>query len=44
MIIKVSVPGRFQFKAVPSFKTMFLQKQGEIHYIGDIGFSLCIYG
>ena len=34
MIIKVSVPGRFQFKAVPSFKTMFLQKQGEIHYIG----------
>ena len=28
------MPGRFQFKAVPSFKTMFLQKQGEIHYIG----------
>lgn len=34
MIIKVSVPGRFQFKAVPSFKKVFLQKQGEIHYIG----------
>ena len=34
MIIKVSVPGRFQFKGVPSFKTMFLQKQGEILYIG----------
>ena len=34
MIIKVSVPGRFQFKAVPSFRTLFLQRQGEIHYIG----------
>ena len=34
MIIKVSVPNQFQFKAIPSFKTMLLQKQGEIHYIG----------
>ena len=34
MIIKVSVPNRFQFKAVPSFKTLLFQKQGEVHYIG----------
>lgn len=34
MVVKVSVPNRFQFKAVPSFKTMLWQKQGEVHYIG----------
>ncbi len=34
MVVKVSVPNRFQFKAAPSFKTMLWQKQGEVHYIG----------
>lgn len=34
MIIKVSVPNRFKFKAVPSFTTLLFQKQGEVHYIG----------
>ena len=34
MILKVSVPSRFHFKAVPTFKTMLLQRQGEVHYIG----------
>ena len=34
MIIKVSVPSRFQFKAMPTFRTMVLQKKGEVHYIG----------
>ncbi len=34
MIVKVSIPNRFQFKAVPTFKTMLMQKQGEVHYIG----------
>lgn len=34
MIIKVSIPNHFQFKAVPSFKTLLFQKQGEVHYIG----------
>lgn len=34
MVIKVSIPNHFQFKAVPSFKTMLFQKQGEVHYIG----------
>ena len=34
MIIKVSVPNRFQLKTVPTFRTLMLPKQGEIHYIG----------
>ena len=34
MIVKVSIPNRFQFKAAPSFTTMLWQKQGEVHYIG----------
>lgn len=34
MIIKVSIPNRFQFKAVPSFKSLLFQKHGEVHYIG----------
>lgn len=34
MVVKVSVPNRFQFKAVPSFRTMLVQKHGEVHYIG----------
>lgn len=34
MVIKVSIPNRFQFKSVPSFRTLLFQKQGEVHYIG----------
>lgn len=34
MVIKVSIPNRFQFKTVPSFKAMLFQKEGEVHYIG----------
>lgn len=34
MIVKVSIPNRFQFKATPSFTTMLWQRQGEVHYIG----------
>ena len=34
MIIKVSVPNRFQFKAIPTFRTLMMPSQGEIHYIG----------
>lgn len=34
MILKVSVPNRFQFKAVPTFKTLMMPRQGEVHYIG----------
>ncbi len=34
MVIKVSVPRRFQFKVIPSFKNMILTGRGEVHYIG----------
>ena len=34
MIVKVSIPNRFQFKAAPSFTTILWQRQGEVHYIG----------
>lgn len=34
MIIKVSVPSRFQFKAVPTFKALVMPRHGEVHYIG----------
>ena len=34
MVIKVSISSRFQFKTIPSFKTMLFQREGEVHYIG----------
>lgn len=34
MVFKIAVSNRFQFKAVPSFRTMLFPKEGEIHYIG----------
>lgn len=34
MILKVSVPNRFQFKTRPKFRTMLMKREGEIHYIG----------
>ena len=34
MIIKLSVPNRFKLKKVTTLKTILMQKQGEIHYIG----------
>ncbi len=34
MIIKVSIPSRFQFKTSAGFKALLMQKQGEVHYIG----------
>ncbi len=34
MVIKVSIPNRFQFKSIPSFKTMLFHREGEVHYIG----------
>ena len=34
MVIKVSVPERFQFKVVPRFKNLMVLKQGDVHYIG----------
>ena len=34
MVIKVAISNRFRLKTVPSFKTLRMQKEGEIHYIG----------
>lgn len=34
MIIKVSIPNRFQFKIIPGIKNVLFNKKGEIHYIG----------
>lgn len=34
MILKLSVPNRFKFKKKVTFKTVIMQNQGEVHYIG----------
>ena len=34
MLIKVAMPNNFKLRVVPSFKSLFFAKQGEIHYIG----------
>ena len=34
MVIKIAVPGQFRLKMVPSFRSVFFPKEGEIHYIG----------
>lgn len=34
MMLKVSVPGRFPFRTRQTFRTMLMQREGEIHYIG----------
>lgn len=34
MVIKVAISNRFRLKAAPSFKTLLMQKEGEVHYIG----------
>ena len=34
MMIKVSIPSRFQLKTMPSFRTVLLPGQSEVHYSG----------
>lgn len=34
MIIKVAVPGRIQFRMVPTVSNMILRRSGDVHYIG----------
>lgn len=34
MFVKVSMPRRFQYRVIPSFRNMFFSKSGDIHYIG----------
>ena len=34
MLVKVAMPNNFQLRVIPTFKSWFLEKQGDIHYIG----------
>ena len=34
MFIKVLVPNKFQFKSVPTFKSLISADRNEVHYIG----------
>ena len=34
MVIKVSVPGQFQFKLLPTMRNLMFSGQSEVHYIG----------
>ncbi|MGN0375224.1 MAG: sigma-70 family RNA polymerase sigma factor, partial [Butyrivibrio sp.] len=34
MYLKVMMPQCFQFKMVPTFRSFFMENQGDIHYIG----------
>ena len=34
MFIKVSVPGQFRLKMMPSFRSFLMRRDGEVHYIG----------
>lgn len=34
MLLRLSVADKFQFRFIPEFKSVFLSKKGEIHYIG----------
>ncbi len=34
MFLKVMMPNCFQFKVIPSFRSLFMEQKGDIHYIG----------
>ncbi len=34
MVIKVSVPGQFKFKILPTMRNLMFSRQNEVHYIG----------
>lgn len=34
MVIKVSIPNKFQLKIIPGLRSVFFSKKGDIHYIG----------
>lgn len=34
MVIKVSIPNKFQLKIIPDLRSVFFSKKGDIHYIG----------
>lgn len=34
MLLKISIPNKFQFRVIPDFRNLILKQRGEIHYIG----------
>ena len=34
MLLKISIPNKFQFRMIPNFRDLILRRRGEIHYIG----------
>ena len=34
MLLKISVPDKFQFRMIPDFRALLFKTQGDIHYIG----------
>lgn len=34
MLLKISIPNKFQFRVIPDFKNFFFTQRGDIHYIG----------
>lgn len=34
MLLKISIPNKFQFRVIPDFRNIILRQRGEIHYIG----------
>lgn len=34
MLLKISVPDKFQFRVIPDFRNVFFSQGGDIHYIG----------
>ncbi len=34
MLLKISIPNKFQFRIIPDFRQIIFRKRGDIHYIG----------
>lgn len=34
MLLKISIPNKFQFRVIPDFRAILFKPQGDIHYIG----------
>ncbi len=34
MLLKISIPNKFQFRVIPDFRDLLFKQRGEIHYIG----------
>ena len=38
MLLKISMPGQFQFRMIQDWKSVFFHRGGDIHYIGGAVF------